>query len=103
MKILNWFKKLFTKEVVNTNPIIYNMELCKSWGNNIRWIDFDTRSIVGHQHKIPVKGDFLLSKMTNGKIVKFKFVDVYPQRDPSDMFFAKVKDIGYCDQEGNLE
>lgn len=92
-----------TKEVENPNPQIYNMRKCRSWGNAINWLNFDTRCVSGHQYRIPKVGDFLIAEMTSGKLYKFKFIKVEQCRDPKDMFFANVKDVGYCDEEGNLE
>jgi hypothetical protein len=68
------------------------------WGNAIHFMDFDKRRVTGHSPKIPKVGDFLDYKMRSGRTHRFKFESVDQQRDPPDMFFATVSDIGYVDE-----
>lgn len=70
------------------------------WGNSIEWtapeqfkadLSCDTLyGVVGWKPRIPHVGDILKAKFQKSTIW-FVFVSVDPQRDPSDMFFAKVR------------
>jgi len=68
----------------------------RSWGNSIQWWpDFTSRRVVGWLSHRPVKGDLLRVAMQSGKVAIFKFIEVDLQRDPEDMFFGRVRDVGY--------
>lgn len=77
---------------------VINMNEHKHWGDNIYFFDWAKRRIVGWMTPIPKVGDELRCKMRSGKIARFEVVEVEHQRDPSDMFFATVKDIGYLSE-----
>ena len=63
-------------------------------GIDISWQDFDRRVIVGHSGR-PKPGDVFTSKMQSGKMAVFEVVKVRWCGDPSNMYFADVKDVGY--------
>lgn len=63
-------------------------------GINFYWQDFDRRTVVGHAGA-PRRGDVFTSKMKSGKIAVFEVVSVRWCGDPSNMYFADVKDVGY--------
>ena len=65
------------------------------WGNAINWMDWEQRRIVGWKTPKPQIGDILHAQMQSGQVAEFEFVSVEPCRNPQDMFFATVKDIGY--------
>lgn len=62
------------------------------WG--IYWQDYDRRVVCGHEGR-PKKGDVFTSKMVSGKIGVFEVINVRWRGDPSNMYFADVKDVGY--------
>ena len=68
------------------------------WGDNIEWFHFEDRTLVGWLPIRPKKGDYVLDKMTSGNVAVFKVVSVELQRDPRDMFYATVKDMGYLER-----
>lgn len=90
MNILKWFQK---EKGNNPNVRIYDLDSCNTWGNTIRWLNYDTQSIVGHQQIIPRIGDYILSKMQSGVTAKFVVTQVEQCRNPSDMFIANVKRV----------
>jgi len=90
-------QKLEVEQNSNHPKIVWNMDEHNSWGNNIEFFDYETRRIMGHLTPLPKIGDKLIAKMISGRKFKFEFIKVEPCIDPSDMFFATVKDIGYID------
>ena len=88
-KILLWFRR----KTVRTGNI-YNMWEDKGWGNRISWTDWNGREIDGHLLGMK-KGDEIRSKMESGKIARFVITEIQYCSDPQDMFFGKVKDLGY--------
>ena len=82
------------------NPSIFKM-YNNQWGNNIRWFmdtGFENRRIVGHQTPGPDVGDLLTCPMDSGKTAVFCIMELENHRNPPDMFFATVQDIGYEDE-----
>lgn len=67
----------------------------KDWGDNVYFLDWKERKIVGWMKPLPKIGDEIRSKMRSGKIARFEIVKIKVEQDPPDMFFATVKDIGY--------
>ena len=73
------------------------------WGDHIEWLDSDQFKVAptpktlyrvyGHSPNIPTKGQTLVGEFTR-TFMKFEFVNVNRETDPSDMFFADVKIIG---------
>lgn len=61
---------------------------------SIYWSDFENRTICGHIGR-PKEGDVITSKMQSGKIAVFEVTKVRWCGDPSNMYFADVKDVGY--------
>lgn len=61
---------------------------------DIYWYNYDNRVICGHSGH-PKCGDVFTSKMESGKIAVFEVVSVRWCSDPSNMYFADVKDVGY--------
>lgn len=78
---------------------VWDKEAHNGWGDSIQWMNWEKRRLVGWTTPLPVKGDMLQSKMESGKVAQFEFVKVEPCIDPSDMWFATVKDIGYADEQ----
>jgi hypothetical protein len=67
-----------------------------TWGDSIQWWpDFASRQVTGWQSTRPQKGDLLRVRMQSGKVLICKFVEVEHTRDPEDMFFGRVRDVGY--------
>ena len=56
--------------------------------------NYEHRVIVGHIGH-PRVGDVFTTKMKSGKIGVFEVVAVRWCGDPSNMYFADVKDVGY--------
>lgn len=83
------------RESSNQPKKVWNGEDHKSWGNSISFFNWNTRQLVGHTTPHPSVGDELLMLMQSGKTARFKFVTVKPCVDPSDMWFATVKDMYY--------
>lgn len=75
--------------------MIVEMWKHKFWGNNVEWLDFDKRRLVGWLEHIPDEGDEIHDRMESGKICRFKITHVKRCHDPYDMFFADVEAIGY--------
>lgn len=67
----------------------------KFWGDRIQWFNWDTRKIVGWLDRIPSIGDEIRFQMQSGKVAQFEVIEIERCRDPQDMFFATLKDIGY--------
>lgn len=73
------------------------------WGNNIEFFpswkaDSDEQKVCGWKSNRPKVGDRLTVKMQSGKTLVFEFYDVEYMSDPPDMFFGKVKSLGYEDE-----
>lgn len=60
----------------------------------ITWHNYDRRRVVGHNGH-PKIGDIFTSNMQSGKIGVFEIINVDWCGDPSNMYFADVKDVGY--------
>ena len=78
-------------------PII-NMWEHKGWKDSIYWSKWEIRELTGHLTPLPQIGDELRAQLQNDKVARFKFIEVNPCKDPRDMFFAKVQDIGYLEE-----
>jgi hypothetical protein len=65
------------------------------WGDSIDFVNYDNRTVFGWLVDKPEVGDTLQSKMVSGDIANFEFTEVRYETDPKDMFFGKVKDLGY--------
>lgn len=91
--------KIFkSKNKISTGKTI-DMKNHSSWGDSISFFDFDDREIVGHMTPRPNVGDILLCPMREGGIAKFEIISMEYRRDPCDMFFGKVKDLGCVEEE----
>jgi hypothetical protein len=65
-----------------------------SWGNSIRWLNFDSRRITGHISPYSIKvGDLVRDKFESGNIYEFKVISIEWMNNPSDQFFATVKEV----------
>ena len=82
---------------------IINMWEHSGWGNSVKWFDWQKRRVVGWLHQIPEVNDEIRAKMESGKTARFKIVNVEPQRDPPDMFFATVEYVGYLEKKEKEE
>lgn len=67
------------------------------WGHSIEWFDFDAKRVHGWLKPLPVKGDVFDCEMNSGRTARFKFVEVQPCGNPSDMFFATVEFVKIVD------
>jgi hypothetical protein len=82
--------------VPDVNKRVFNIWEHNGWGNSIQWRDYDNLSLYGFIKNPKVKiGDEFRDKMESGKIMRFEVVELYYKYNPTDMFFATVKDIGY--------
>jgi len=88
-------KKELIQEFPSPRGTIINMWEHTSWGDNIYFFNWEKRHLVGWMTPIPNIGDEIRCKMKSGKVARFKIIKVEPQKDPKDMFFATVEDIGY--------
>ena len=75
---------------------ILNIWEHSGWGNSINWFDWDTRKIHGHlkYSNNLIVGDEIRSKMQSGNIGRFEVVEIKHMYNPSDQFFATLKDLG---------
>jgi len=85
------------KENSNHSKIVWDVRNHKGWGNSIQLMDWESRRLVGWTTPLPKAGDELLFPMQSGRIGRFRFKDVNPCTDPSDMWFATMQDLGYED------
>jgi len=69
----------------------------KTYNLRVTFTNFDKRKCYGYTNFNIKKGDCLNVKMESGRTFIFEFKKIDFMRDPSDMFFAKLKDIGYAD------
>jgi hypothetical protein len=74
------------------------LEYGGGWGFHIEWLDYDKRRMWGHHQRLEV-GDEVRVDMESGKTARFAVTNVEWQRDPRDMFFCDVIDIGYVGEE----
>jgi hypothetical protein len=82
--------------IVTINKFEIGFKGSSMWGDAINWFpDFESRKVVGWKSPCPMVGDTLRVNMKSGKVLLCRFVTVDQKRDPSDMFFAVVRDIGY--------
>ncbi len=70
------------------------------WGDAISWSDYDKRRVYGFKGRKPQIGGLLECDLIKGdtkerKTGVFRFISIEPCRDPHDMFFANVEDVGY--------
>ena len=89
-------QELEVKENSSGPHKVWDMDKHKGWGNNISWLDWDKRSLYGHTTPLPKVGDEILSPMLSGKKGSFIIAQIRYCTDPSDMWFATVKDNGYA-------
>jgi len=66
-----------------------------TWGDRLAWSDVESRRLVGWMYSKPHVGDEIQARMHSGKVGRFIVTGVEYCRDPRDMFFATVEDIGY--------
>lgn len=104
--IVNFLGKINT---IKTKPTGYVFKMWEhsTWGNRIEFLNWDQRTISGHylnrllassrKYKIDV-GDELQCKMETGKIGRFLVTEIKYESNPPDMFFGKVKDLGYTNE-----
>ncbi|MVM36078.1 hypothetical protein GO755_39055 [Spirosoma sp. HMF4905] len=77
------------------NERIITMSDHCGWGNSIFWTDYSQRKLSGFMMSKPVVGDIIRANMESGKVARFRVDSVEDVRDPRDMFFVKVSDLGY--------
>lgn len=93
------FKKLFNrkKEKWIPNRIINTWEH-NAWGNSIYWSDWEKRKLCGHLTPKPKVDDEIRSEFNNGKIGRFRVINVEHVSGVHDMFWCNVLDIGYVEE-----
>lgn len=89
---------------MSAQPLKGDYKVGGGWGDAINWFpdskQFKTTplaegakyGVVGWKSRIPQVGQTLLAEFT-GSWVLFEFIEVKPQTNPSDMFFATVTPI----------
>lgn len=68
---------------------------CSGWGDSIKWFNFKSNIIVGWKRRIPEKDEVVKAILASGRSAFYHILEVDRQRDPCDMFFATLKNIGY--------
>lgn len=76
-------------------PRILNIWEHCSWGNKVYFSSFEDRRISGHLQDRLKLGDEVRSQMSSGRVGRFEVIEIEYCRDPTDQFFATVKDLGY--------
>jgi hypothetical protein len=72
---------------------VIDMDEHCGWHDSVRWMDWDSRKIVGHLQTIPSVGDVVTCSMQSGNTYRGEITKVERPGDPPDMFFADVKDL----------
>jgi hypothetical protein len=72
-----------------------------SWGDRIQCLGWEKKNFVCWLSIGPKNGDELRIKMNSGKVGRFLIYDVNWCCDPSDMYFFKVKGLGYLERYTN--
>lgn len=65
------------------------------WGYRITFEDYDERKVHGHITPRASDGDLFAYQLESGRIGVFALENVDNCLDPSDMFFADARDVGY--------
>lgn len=92
-----------TREAMQKKVTHYDKD--NRWGNSLeffRWEvdDEGLRRISGHKRQSLFSvGDWIAMEMESGRVGVFEVVELDWMRDPIDMFFGKVKDVGYATVE----
>jgi hypothetical protein len=71
------------------------------WGYHISWFNYEERKAYGHMpfEEAPKVGDEIVSKMSSGRHFRFRVTSMEWMRDPPDMFFVDLEDVGYEDEK----
>jgi len=85
---------------------VWNMEEHRGWGDTIYFSNWDERKITGW---LPFKlgeprirvGDEVRCKMKDGRTARFIVTELESMSDPRDMFFGKVADLDYVEEEAD--
>lgn len=86
---------------IREGVVVNRMDSCvlnqRGWGRSIKWFDYKTRCIVGWMpyREKPKKGELMLARLKSGRIGTYLIKSVEYEKDPHDMFFADLQDIGY--------
>ena len=95
MSVVAWLKRKFQRTVKpRADARVFDTRTA-FWGNNVEWLDIATRRVVGWTEPLPQVGDVLKSPMQSGRVGLFVFTQVEPCRNPNDMFFGHVEQVGY--------
>lgn len=65
------------------------------WGNRITFDTYEERKVHGHISPRVRNGDLFAYQLESGRIGVFMLIEVDHALDPSDMFFANARDVGY--------
>lgn len=68
------------------------------WGDKVEWQNFAQGRVVGWKAWRAEKGDLLLAAMKSGRTGVYRFVEAEHCDAPHDMFFGRVKAVGYSDE-----
>jgi hypothetical protein len=91
--------RLFKRQLPDKPKTTWVASEHKNWGDNIQWMKWEDRSIVGWTDPHPQPGDQIIFDMKSGRRAIFQIRSVDPCGDPPDMWFAKLNDIGYVETE----
>lgn len=67
--------------------------------NRIQWIDAEKFIVAGRKKIRPAIGDYLDHHYKNGKIARFKFLDVDYRDEGNDLFYGRLGFERYITQE----
>lgn len=82
--------------IAGVSKRVFNIWEHNGWGNSINWRNYDERNLFGFIKNPKVKiGDEFRDKMESGKVMRFEVIELDYKSNPTDMFFATVKDVGY--------
>jgi len=107
--MFDFFRRFFVKQTplkLGKGENSY-FSIHSGWGDHIDFISYDKESgigeITGHLPILPRNGNILRAYSESKKIMLFEIFDMKFFNDPYDMFFAKVKFLGYSSDTYTLD
>lgn len=94
-QLVSFLKSLLSPKIQNLNPRTYSIDLPSGSDKRIQWLNWPKREIIGFNEETPRPGDVLVGAMESGKSAKYEVINVDPRAYPENLFFAKVRDLGY--------
>lgn len=64
----------------------------------IEWVDWISRMVMGRKHNTPIPGDYLFSAMDSGRTYIFRFIRV--EQKELTKFIGYMQDVGYDNGDG---